>query len=93
MFAATVNFDLHHKYGFETTASSTVRTKMIAVPAPQSFLQALRDNAGSGGTIGAGDLGGQTPALPSHGGGTTPVPGGGETPVPGGGDTPTPVDA
>ncbi len=66
MFAATVSFDLHHKYGFEMTATSTVRTKMVAVPAPQIFMQALRDNAGSGGSLGAGDL--------DDGGGTAPAP-------------------
>lgn len=56
MFGATLNFDLHHKYGFEMTASSTIKTRMVAIPPPQAFLKAIQDHAGSGGTLGSGDL-------------------------------------
>ena len=86
MFGATVNFELHHKFGFEMTASSTINTKMIAVPPPQTFVKAIMDHAGSGGTIGAGNLpeesseasgpkakaggGASEPSEPVEGGGT-----------------------
>lgn len=51
MVGATVNFDLHHKYGFEMTAASVIKTKLVAVPPPQAFLAAIRDNAAAGGSL------------------------------------------
>lgn len=53
-FAANISLEYHQKYGFDVSASSTIRTKMKAVPAPQVFLEAIRDNAAGGGTISTG---------------------------------------
>lgn len=64
MFGATINFDLHHKYNFDTTASSTIKTRMVAIPAPQTFIQAILDHANSGGTISAGEDSGGSLAAP-----------------------------
>lgn len=50
-FAANVSLEYHQKYDFDVSASSTIHTKMKAVPAPQVFLEAIRDNAAGGGTI------------------------------------------
>jgi len=52
-FGAAINVEYHRKYGFEMSGSSMVRTKMIAVPAPGPFLEALREQARFGGTIAA----------------------------------------
>ena len=57
-FGANVSLEYHQKYNFDITASSTIRTKMKAVPAPQIFLEAIRDNAAAGGSIST-DNGGQ----------------------------------
>jgi len=61
-FGAAINVEYHRKYGFEMSGSSMVRTKMIAVPAPAPFLEALREQARYGGTIAAGNAGGPAPA-------------------------------
>jgi hypothetical protein len=50
-FGANVSLEYHQKFNFDITASSTIRTKMKAVPAPQVFLEAIRDNAAGGGSI------------------------------------------
>jgi hypothetical protein len=42
MFGLTISADYHRRYDFNTTASSKVETKMVAVPAPSAFLEALR---------------------------------------------------
>jgi hypothetical protein len=42
----TVNVEYHRRYGFDTTASSTVKTKMVSVPPPSVFLDALRQSFG-----------------------------------------------
>lgn len=49
MFGLTVTADYTRRYDFDTSASSKVSTKMLAVPAPPAFLQALRENFGIGG--------------------------------------------
>lgn len=61
-FGAAINVEYHRKYGFEMSGSSMVRTKMIAVPAPGPFLEALREQARFGGTIAAGNPAGPAPA-------------------------------
>lgn len=61
-FGAAVSVEYHRKYGFEMSGSSMVRTKMIAVPAPGPFLEALREQARSGGSIVAGAAAGAAPA-------------------------------
>lgn len=63
-FGAAINVEYHRKYGFEMSGSSMVRTKMIAVPPPAPFLEALREQARYGGTIAAGNAGGPAPASP-----------------------------
>ena len=44
MFGITVSADYHRRYDFNTSAASKVSTKMLAVPAPAVFLDAIRDN-------------------------------------------------
>ena len=46
VFGLTVNVEYHRRYGFDTTASSTVKTKMVSVPPPPVFLEALRQSFG-----------------------------------------------
>ena len=48
MFGLTISADYHRRYDFNTTAASRVTTKMLAVPPPPAFLQALRENFGIG---------------------------------------------
>jgi hypothetical protein len=48
MFGLTLTADYTRRYDFDTSASSKVSTKMLAVPAPPAFLQALRENFGVG---------------------------------------------
>ena len=55
-YGASMSLDVHHKYGFDMTASSTVRTLMKAVPPPQVFITTLQNHAASGGTITAEDI-------------------------------------
>lgn len=55
-YGASMSLDVHHKYGFDMNASSTVRTVMKAVPPPQIFIAALQDHAASGGSIEASDI-------------------------------------
>ncbi|MDR0788194.1 MAG: hypothetical protein LBG44_10070 [Gemmatimonadota bacterium] len=43
-FGITVTAEHHRKYEFDTTASSSVTTKMLAVPPPSAFLEAIRTN-------------------------------------------------
>ncbi len=70
-FGATLSLDVHHKYGFDMEAASTVRTVMKAVPPPQIFIGALQTHAGQGGTLVApengDDGGGETPGGDSDG--------------------------
>lgn len=61
-FGAAINVEYHRKYGFEMSGSSMVRTKMIAVPPPGPFLEALREQARFGGTLAAGNAAGPAPA-------------------------------
>jgi hypothetical protein len=44
MFGLTVNAEYTRRYEFDTTASSKVSTKMVSVPPPSVFLEALRTN-------------------------------------------------
>jgi len=46
VFGLTVNVEYHRRYGFDTTASSTVTTKMISVPPPAVFMDAIRQSFG-----------------------------------------------
>lgn len=48
MFGLTLTADYTRRYDFDTSASSKVSTRMLAVPAPPAFLQALRENFGIG---------------------------------------------
>lgn len=57
LFGAAINVDYHRKYSFEMSGSSLIRTKMIAVPPPGPFLEALREQARAGGTVAAGGAG------------------------------------
>ena len=50
-FGATMSLDIHHKYEFDMTAASTIKTRMKTIPAPQTFISALQTHAASGGTI------------------------------------------
>lgn len=43
MFSASVDINYSRKWGFDMTASSKVTAKIVAVPAPQAFLDALED--------------------------------------------------
>jgi hypothetical protein len=44
MFGLTINAEYTRRYEFDTTASSKVSTKMVSVPPPSVFLEALREN-------------------------------------------------
>lgn len=55
MYGASVSLDYHQKFNFDVTASSTIKTKLKAVPAPQVFLEAIRDHVSSGGTLSSSD--------------------------------------
>jgi hypothetical protein len=44
MFGLTVNAEYTRRYEFDTTASSKVSTKMISVPPPAVFMEAVRQN-------------------------------------------------
>ena len=81
-FGAAINIEYHRKYGFEMSGSSMVRTKMIAVPPPGPFIDALREQARAGGTIGAGNAGGDEPAAPPPAQGGPPGPGQDDPPPP-----------
>lgn len=50
MFGACFNIDYHHKYGYDSTASTTVTVNMATVPAPaafRDFVSAAAAGAGS----------------------------------------------
>jgi len=49
VFGITVNAEYHRRYEFNTSASSKVTTKMVSVPPPAVFLEAIRENFGTGG--------------------------------------------
>lgn len=66
VFGATLNVEYHRKYGFEASGSSVVRTKLISIPPPAPFLEALKEQARIGGTVSTGgdsgaDSGGAEP--------------------------------
>lgn len=42
MFGITISADYHRRYEFDTTAASKVTTKMLAVPPPPVFMEAMR---------------------------------------------------
>jgi hypothetical protein len=44
MFGITLSADYHRRYEFNTSASSSVTTKMVSVPPPSAFLDALRES-------------------------------------------------
>jgi hypothetical protein len=44
MFGLTINAEYTRRYEFDTTASSTVSTKMVSVPPPAVFMDALREH-------------------------------------------------
>ncbi|WP_437293988.1 hypothetical protein [Sorangium sp. So ce426] len=48
MFGLTLSADYTRRYDFDSSAASKVTTKMVAVPAPPAFLEALRTNFGIG---------------------------------------------
>lgn len=58
VFGASLNVEYHRKYGFESSASSVVRTKMISTPPPAAFLEALKAQARAGGKVAEGGGGG-----------------------------------
>lgn len=51
MFGAAINVEYHRKYSFDVQGSSTVRAKMVSVPPPAPFLEALKEQARSGGGV------------------------------------------
>jgi hypothetical protein len=54
-YGGTISLDVHHKYGFDMSATSKIRTTMKSIPPPQTFIQALQTHAAMGGTIEASD--------------------------------------
>jgi hypothetical protein len=48
VFGVTLTADYTRRYQFDSTAAAKVSTKMVAVPGPPAFLQALRTNFGVG---------------------------------------------
>ncbi|MDH5670848.1 MAG: hypothetical protein OEZ06_01805 [Myxococcales bacterium] len=44
MFGLTISADYHRRYEFDTSAASKVKTKMLAVPPPTVFMEALRQH-------------------------------------------------
>jgi hypothetical protein len=50
-FAASVSLEVHHKFGFEMSATTKIRTLMKAVPPPQQFIGAIQTHAATGGTF------------------------------------------
>jgi hypothetical protein len=48
MFGVTLHADYTRRYAFDSSAASKVSTKLVAVPGPPAFLQALRTNFGIG---------------------------------------------
>ena len=48
MFGITLHADYTRRYAFDSSAASKVSTKMVAVPGPPAFLEALRTNFGVG---------------------------------------------
>jgi len=46
-FGISINADYHRKFGFDMSGSSSVKTKLLAVPAPSVFLEAIKDHARS----------------------------------------------
>jgi hypothetical protein len=52
-YGASMSLDVHHKYGFDMTASTTIKTTMKSIPPPNTFIAALQAHAASGGTIAA----------------------------------------
>jgi hypothetical protein len=48
IFGVTLSAEYTRRYQFDSTASSKVSTKMVAVPAPPAFLEALKINFGIG---------------------------------------------
>jgi hypothetical protein len=56
-----IELEYHRKHQFDVNGSSLIRTKLITVPAPALFLDLLREQARTGGSIsqpGGGDSGG-----------------------------------
>lgn len=92
VFGASLNVEYHRKYGFESSASSVVRTKMISTPPPAPFLEALKVQARAGGTVSDPSSGGDAPPAgnePEPTGGD-PEPAGDPPGDPGGGDPGSP---
>lgn len=50
-YGASMSLDVHHKYDFDMTAATTIKTKMKALPPPQTFITVLQNHAAAGGTI------------------------------------------
>jgi hypothetical protein len=44
-FGAAISAEYHRKFEFDMAGSSLIRTKLVSVPAPTIFLDALKDNA------------------------------------------------
>jgi hypothetical protein len=51
-WGAAINAEYHRKYEFEMTGASTVKTKLVAIPAPSVFIDTIKEHARAGGTIG-----------------------------------------
>jgi hypothetical protein len=46
-FGITITADYHRKYGFDMSGSSTVKTRLVAVPPPGVFLETIKEHARS----------------------------------------------
>ncbi len=46
-FGASINVEYHRKYDFDMTGSSSVKTKLIAIPPPSVFLEMIKTHTPS----------------------------------------------
>ncbi|MCB1737350.1 MAG: hypothetical protein KDI42_04410 [Gammaproteobacteria bacterium] len=53
LFGAAVNVEYHRKFEFDMRGASMIKTKMISIPAPSAFLDAIRESARNGGSVAA----------------------------------------
>ncbi|MCB1735339.1 MAG: hypothetical protein H6981_10805 [Gammaproteobacteria bacterium] len=53
LFGAAVNVEYHRKFEFDMRGASMIKTKMISIPAPSAFLEAIRESARNGGSVAA----------------------------------------
>ena len=45
MFGATLNFENTRKYSFDATGTSKITAKLVAVPPPSAFMEAVAQKA------------------------------------------------